>query len=362
MNNDPLQQAIRAEIDLPPGVFHVFGSVRLAAITPVGIGIAVDGPGGLSAIGGGRLRCLPCPGNILIPGKHFHLGECQRAVAAGQFDPYIPSGGPRLGAGWAGSACQQRHYFFIEAAAHARIGHQRQRFDQVEQPTGIALSEFPYLPTGIAATEGIDAGERHIADAAQLRPLGRGGQCFHVAPQFGQLCRRSRQQHANQVKHRCRINLPGPRVKGLESLGSHPHNTCAAGLREPLNGLLPEAFIEPAAQQHRVVNSNRPRLLCQLLVAQRLIEIGLPLWGGKGQWQLGRKCRLELRHQHAGRLSLHVIGVAIAGEFLRDCQSLHSLRHPQIAGGAQGLQPHAGAGINRSLPCQFECAGHPVDD
>ena len=54
--------------------------------------------------------------------------------------------------------------------------------------------------------------------------------------------------------------------------------------------------------------------------------------------------------------------MAVAGEFLSDRQCLHSLGHPQIARRTHGLQSDAGARIERSLPRQFERAGHPVDD
>ena len=71
---------------------------------------------------------------------------------------------------------------------------------------------------------------------------------------------------------------------------------------------------------------------------------------------------LEVRIEHPGRLLPHVVHLAVAGEFLHDRQGLDRLGHPQIGGGAEGLEPHPRALVGGGAADQVKAVGHAIHD
>jgi hypothetical protein len=77
--------AIAAQVELPPGVSLVFVGVGLRASAEEAVGVAVDGLGGVAAVGRAGLGGLAGGGYVDTVADNLHFSESQRA-APGQFD------------------------------------------------------------------------------------------------------------------------------------------------------------------------------------------------------------------------------------------------------------------------------------
>ena len=207
-DDDPVDPLRAAEIDLPPRVLDSFLGVGLAVLAIFGVGVAVDRPARLAAGGDVDLSGLAGAGEIVVAGVDLHFGERQRPLRAGKLDADEPADRPRLHGGCSWQAVDEREDAVIEARAHARVAHQRQGLDHVDEPARLRLGQLPNLRARIAAAEGVDRRQRDIANPAQLRPPSGGRHPLHVAPQLGQLAGGPREQHPDQIEHGGRIDGP----------------------------------------------------------------------------------------------------------------------------------------------------------
>ena len=165
-DDDPLDGLRAAEIDLPPGILDPLLGVRLAPLGVFGVGVAIDAARGLAAGADVGLRRLAGAGDVVVAGEDLHLGEGQRPLLAGEIDADEPAHRARLHRGGAGEAVEERNDPVVEARTDARIAHQRQGLDEVDEPARVGLRQVPGLRRRVAAAEGVDRGERHVTDAA----------------------------------------------------------------------------------------------------------------------------------------------------------------------------------------------------
>src|SRR5262249_10902476 len=64
VDGDAVDGGVAAEIDFPPRIFAVFGSVGLTAVAVDAALVAVDGAAGVAAMGGRGLGCFALAGDI----------------------------------------------------------------------------------------------------------------------------------------------------------------------------------------------------------------------------------------------------------------------------------------------------------
>ena len=267
-DDDPVDPLRAAEIDLPPRVLDPFLGVGLAVLAIFGVGVAVDRPARLAAGGDVDLGRLAGAGEIVVASVDLHFGERQRPLFAGKLNADEPADRPRLHGRGPGEAVDERQNAVIEARAHARIAHQRQGLDQVDEPARLRLGQLPHLRARITAAEGVDRRQRDIADPAQLRPPRGGRHPLHVAPQLGQLAGGPREQHADQIEDRGRIDGPLAGVERAQGVDGDVDDALGVGGGEPFDRFLTEPFVEPCSQQHLAEHHRRARLGSQLVVGE----------------------------------------------------------------------------------------------
>ena len=332
----------------------------LAVLAIFGVGVAVDRPARLAAGGDVDLRRLAGAGKIVVAGVDLHFGERQRPLRAGKLDADEPADRPRFHGGRSRQAVDKRENAVIEARAHARVAHQRQGLDHVNEPARLRLGQLPYLRARIAAAEGVDRRQRDIANPAQLRPPGGGRHPLHVAPQLGQLAGGPREQHPDQIEHGGRIDGPLAGVELAQGVDGNADDALGVGRGKPLDRFLTEPFVEPCSQQHLAEHHRRSRLGGQLVVGERPVEEPSAGVGREGDQLLRLAGRAELRLEDAGRFLLDVIHVPIGREVARHSEGLDRGRVLQIARRADRLEADARAVVTGAAHDPLEGLWHPI--